>query len=85
MRFDDPNALYEFVIATATGGIIGFEAEDFVVNNKNFINSGSWEWIIAQDGNNLVLQASSSELIPEPSSVALLGLGALGLMLRRRR
>ena len=45
--FDDPNADYEFVILTTVGGITGFDAEDFVIYDRGFANSGSWEWSIA--------------------------------------
>ena len=81
----DPNADYEFVIVTTVDGIIGFEAEDFVLNDSGFQNSGTWDWSIEQDGNNLVLSATGYTLVPEPSSLALLGMGGLGLLLRRKR
>ena len=83
--FDDPNGEYEFVILTAIGGIKDFEAEDFVLNDAGFSNSGSWDWSIAQDGNNLVLSATGYTLVPEPTSSALLALGGLAVMMRRKR
>ena len=61
--FDDPNGVYEFVILTTEGGIVGFEAEDFVINDGAFRNSGLWHWSIAQDGNNLVLRAVGYTII----------------------
>ena len=81
----DPNIDYEFVILTTIGGITGFDAEDFIIDDYGFQNSGAWEWSIDQDGNNLVLKASAYTLVPEPSSLALLGLGALTVLLRRKR
>lgn len=45
-------------------------------------NSGN---IAAADGDDMWLDNMSLETVPEPSSTALLGLGGLALMLRRRR
>jgi subtilase-type serine protease len=82
--FDDPNAEYEFVILTTVGGITGFDAENFAINDAGFQNSGTWDWSIEQDGNNLVLSATGYTLVPEPSSTALLALGGLAMMMRRK-
>jgi len=77
---------YSFVIATASGGINGFNADNFNLDFSGFsaLNpEAGWHWEIIQDGaNDLVLQAFA---VPEPSSTALLGLGGLALMLRRKR
>jgi len=77
---------YSFVIATASGGINGFNADNFNLDFSGFsaLNpEAGWHWEIIQDGaNDLVLQAYA---VPEPSSTALLGLGGLALMLRRKR
>ncbi|MDG1356715.1 MAG: PEP-CTERM sorting domain-containing protein, partial [Akkermansiaceae bacterium] len=71
-----------FIIATASSGITGFDAADFILDSSGFSNAPSWEWGIVLSGGDLVLEAYA---VPEPSSTALLGLGGLALMLRRKR
>ena len=83
--FDDPNGAYEFVILTAIGGITGFEADDFTINDDGFNNSDSLSWSINQDGNNLVLKATGYTLVPEPSSSSILGVSVFIMLLRRKR
>ena len=83
--FDDPNGEYEFVILTAIGGITGFEADDFTINDDGFNNSDSLSWSINQDGNNLVLKATGYTLVPEPSSSSILGVSVFIMLLRRKR
>ena len=78
----DGIADYSFTIATASGGISGFDDSLFTLDYSGFSNAPGWDWAIIESGNNLVLQAYA---VPEPSSSALLGLGALTLALRRRR
>jgi len=73
---------YSFTIATASSGISGFDADNFTLDSSGFSNAPGWDWGIVLSGNSLVLQAYA---LPEPSSSALLGLGGLALMLRRRR
>jgi fibronectin-binding autotransporter adhesin len=77
----DGIADYSFTIATATS-INGFDAANFTLDYSGFSNAPGWDWGIIQSGNSLVLQAYA---LPEPSSTALLGLGGLALMLRRKR
>jgi fibronectin-binding autotransporter adhesin len=73
---------YSFIIATTSAGIFGFDATDFSFDSSGFSNGPSWDWQIKLSGNDLVLEAYA---VPEPSSTALLGLGGLALMLRRKR
>ena len=73
---------YSFTIATASGGITDFSADKFSFDSSGFTNGPSWDWQIKLSGTDLVLEAYA---VPEPSSTALLGLGGLALMLRRKR
>ena len=73
---------YSFIIATASGGITDFSADKFSFDSSGFTNGPSWDWQIVLSGSDLVLEAYA---VPEPSSTALLGLGGLALMLRRKR
>ena len=78
----DGIADYSFTIATASGGISGFDESLFTLDYSGFSNAPGWDWAIVESGNNLVLEAYA---VPEPSSTALLGLGGLALALRRKR
>ena len=71
-----------WVIATAGGGITGFEATDFAIDSSLFTNGGFLT--LSQSGNDLVLNFSP---VPEPSTYALMlsGLALAGLQWRRRR
>ena len=79
LSYLDPYA--SFTIATATGGVTGFDASAFNLNDSSFLNP-KVGWSIENIGNDIVLNAF---FVPEPSSTALLGLGGLALMLRRKR
>ena len=80
LAFDGyPDVDASFTIATA-GSISGFDASLFSLDDSGFVNGGYWE--IREDANSLVLDFYA---VPEPSSAALLGLGGLALMLRRKR
>ncbi len=69
-----------FIIASADT-ISGFDSSLFTLDDSAFVN-GKLEWSISEIGTDLVL---SAVFVPEPSSTALLGLGGLALMLRRKR
>jgi autotransporter-associated beta strand protein len=73
---------YSFTIATFDSLIGTFDASLFTLDSSGFTNGPSWDWQIKLSGNDLVLEAYA---VPEPSSAALLGLGGLALMLRRKR
>ncbi|NCF13390.1 MAG: PEP-CTERM sorting domain-containing protein, partial [Verrucomicrobiaceae bacterium] len=72
-----------FIIATANS-ITGFEAGDFLLDDSGFVN-GKLEWSISLDDGVTDSLVLSAVFVPEPSSTALLGLGGLALMLRRKR
>lgn len=73
---------YSFTIATFDSLIGTFDASLFTLDSSGFTNGPSWDWQIKLSDNDLVLEAYA---VPEPSSAALLGLGGLALMLRRKR
>jgi fibronectin-binding autotransporter adhesin len=73
---------YSFIIATVSGGVTDFSADKFSFDSSGFSNAPGWDWQIILSGGDLVLEAYA---VPEPSSTALLGLGGLALMLRRKR
>ena len=83
----DPTRNYTFVLVQADGGINGYNPAGFVVDSSAFQNGtqgGSFS--VVQQGNNLDLVFTSA--VPEPSTWALLGLGAIGVgvtVYRRRR
>jgi autotransporter-associated beta strand protein len=76
-----------YTIATATGGIVGFDPSAFAINSSAFSNAtNGGTWSIAQSGNNLNLNFTSSSAIPEPSTyAAIFGALALGFAVYRRR
>ena len=81
LSYLDPYA--SFTIATATGGVTGFDASAFNLIDSSFLNPKvGWSISLDEINNDIVLNAF---FVPEPSSTALLGLGGLALMLRRKR
>jgi autotransporter-associated beta strand protein len=92
---------YSFAIATASGGISGFDVTDFIIRTNNFGNamtasgysSGSWSIGLANSDKDLVLSYTGATLnnvggasaIPEPSSASMLVLGLAAVLAKRRR
>ena len=72
---------YNTVIDLVTFGSLGDSTWDSITID-NFLKPGGGEWTtsINFDGDSMYLS-----VVPEPSSTALLGLGGLALMLRRKR
>ena len=78
----DPAASYSWTFATASGGITGFDAGDFVIDSSGFTNSHpGGGFSVSQEGNDLVVHYA----VPEPSTALLLTTAALGFLARRRR
>lgn len=76
---------YSFTIATASGGIFGFDPTHFQIQTSGFSDglASTGTFWLTQSGNNLVL---NYQTIPEPSTFLLLGLAmALGMLRRPRR
>lgn len=78
---------YDFVIATATGGITGFDANAFALDLSGLGTgyTGSWSLGLSEGGAGLVLSYSA---VPEPATCAALFGGAAlagALVWRRRR
>jgi hypothetical protein len=78
---------YSFTIATAAGGISGFDSDYFQVNTANLANSFSGTWGVAKTGNNinLLYTASAATAIPEPATGTLVLIGVASVFLMRRR
>ncbi len=82
--FDNSRA-YSWTIASATGGITGFDPSAFSLNTSTFIGSlGTGSFFLSQSDNDLVLNFTP---VPEPSVYALLAVGLLmlGVAGRKRR
>ena len=73
---------YSWTIATASGGISGFDVNAFNLNTSAFQNAFTGNFSLSTIGNDLVLNYTA---VPEPSAMALLGLGLAALTLLRRR
>jgi len=82
---------YSFAIATAAGGVSGFDASSFNILTSNFANNmnpagatAAGSWYLTQSGNSINLNYAAATAIPEPSTGSLILLG-LAAVLRRRK
>jgi hypothetical protein len=82
---------YSWTIATASGGITGFNANNFFINTaavngtNGFSNSYTGTFSVSVDGNNLNLVYGPTP-VPEPASTfAVLALFSSGVLQRRKR
>jgi autotransporter-associated beta strand protein len=76
---------YSWLIASAAGGVTGFNAANFNINLSNFSNDlGTGSFSVTNVANNIFLNFSP---VPEPSTWALLasGTAAVAFFARRRR
>jgi autotransporter-associated beta strand protein len=76
---------YQWILATASGGITNFSADKFLVDTSAFLNDPTnvGGFAIAQVGNNLVLNYTA---VPEPSTYALgvVALFGIAILFRSR-
>ena len=76
---------YNLLLAWADTGITGFDPTLFSVNSTDFLNPvNGGVWSIVNQTNGVYLHFAGSGDVPEPNTLALLGLGALGWLRRRR-
>lgn len=79
---------YQWLIATASGGVSGFSTDKFTLNTSSFSNPNSGLWSVSNVGNNVYLNYTGGEAfaaVPEPSTLGLIAAaGALLAGLRRR-
>jgi autotransporter-associated beta strand protein len=55
----DSNTSYTWVVATASGGILSFDAGKFAIDASQFANAPSGAFSVAKQGNNLVVHYTS--------------------------
>lgn len=78
----DPASDYSWVLATATGAVLGFVPEHFAIDTSGFANQpGSTRFTVSVEDHNLVLKYSA---VPEPGAVGFcFALGLLAFVARR--
>jgi autotransporter-associated beta strand protein len=83
----DNTQYYNWTVASASGGITGFNPNEFTLDSSGFGDSlGTGQFSLSQNGDNLMLNFTP---VPEPSIYALMGLGLgvvfVGLRRGKRR
>ena len=76
---------YTFAIATASGGISGYNAAAFSINTSGFQNTFTGTWGTSVTGNSLNITYTAATAIPEPSSASMFVLGLAAALAKRRR
>ncbi len=79
----NPLGLYSWTLVTTSGGITGFNANEFSFDLTNFTNAHPGTFSVSQVGNNLLV--NYVQITPEPSRALLFMGGLAAILLRRRR
>ena len=82
-----PGTSYAFIIATASGGITGFDAGKFLIDTSAFFNdpanAGGFAIALSESSNSLILTYTA---VPEPAEWgAIMAVALAGMLLLRRR
>ncbi|MCE9543176.1 MAG: PEP-CTERM sorting domain-containing protein [Verrucomicrobia bacterium] len=74
---------YVWTFITSSEGISDFSPHQFLINTGGFVNPFTGYFSVVQQGNNLAIEYTAA--VPEPSTYALLGIGAIGMLMVLRR